>query len=59
MKIRNTPKQDSTDSNVICTIPCLTKVMIDENESTANFYKVYMVSGIEGYCMKKFITISE
>jgi hypothetical protein len=31
--------------------------MIDEKESTEEFYKVCTAAGIEGFCMKKFIAI--
>lgn len=30
-----------------------TMLVIYENESTEEFYKVYTASGIEGFCMKK------
>lgn len=33
------------------------KVEIDLDQSTEDFYKVTIESGIEGYCMKKFIEI--
>ena len=34
-------------------------VQIDEEKSTAEFYKVCTASGIEGFCMKKFITVDQ
>lgn len=40
---------------IVCDIPCDTEVEIDENDSTDEFYKVYLASGVEGYCMKKYI----
>lgn len=34
-----------------------TKLLIDESESTDEFYKICNEYGLEGFCMKKFITI--
>ena len=45
-------------ADVVCRIPCGTEVMVSEEESTDEFYKVYTATGIEGYCMKKYITIN-
>ena len=47
----------STDAEVICEIPVNTKVVIDEVVSTDDFCKICTESGIEGFCMRKFITI--
>jgi hypothetical protein len=33
------------------------EVAINKEESTAEFYKVCTASGVEGFCMKKFITV--
>jgi len=44
---------------VICTINCHAEVEIDELESTDDFYKICTASGVEGYCMKKFIRESD
>lgn len=53
----NVRKEPKSDGSIICTIECLTEVTIDEKESTNDFYKICTVSGIEGFCMKKFIAI--
>lgn len=34
-----------------------TKVQIDETNSTIDFYSVCTETGLEGFCMKKFISI--
>ena len=47
----------NTDAEVICELPEGTEVQINEAESTAEFYKVTTSAGVEGFCMKKFITI--
>ena len=47
----------SLEADVICTIPCLTEVLIDESKSTKMFYKIRTESGTNGYCMKKYIAV--
>ena len=47
----------NSKSDIVCEIDNNTEVMIDESESTDDFYKVYIASGIEGYCMKKYIDV--
>ncbi len=44
-------------SDVLCIIEKDSEVQINLNESTEEFYKVVTPSGIEGYCMKKFIEV--
>lgn len=56
LNVRKAPK---TNAMVICTINCHAEVEIDELESTDDFYKIFTASGIEGYCMKKFIRESD
>ena len=56
LNVRKAPK---TKAMVICTINCHAEVEIDELESTDDFYKICTASGIEGYCMKKFIRESD
>lgn len=53
----NVREEPESDANVVCTIDALTDVEIDEATSTDEFYKVYLSSGLEGFCMKKFIVI--
>ena len=51
----NVRKAPNTDAAVVTTLSLGTEVMIDEENSTEEFYKVYTGTGVEGYCMKKFI----
>lgn len=53
----NVRKLPSPYEEVLCVLNEKTKVEIDEVNSTEDFYKVTTVSGVEGYCMKKFITV--
>ncbi len=50
-------KESNVDSEELCVINKLSKVVIDLDNSTEYFYKVTTSDGVEGYCMKKFITI--
>lgn len=56
LKIRTNPDQSAAP---ICTIKESSKVLIDEKESTEEFYKVCSETGVEGYCMKKYITVKK
>lgn len=53
----NVREKPTTESDAISTIKCGTEVEVDEDGSTYDFYKVCLVSGVEGFCMKKFIAI--
>lgn len=44
-------------SKVLTQIPMLTEVMIDMNESTDKYYKIFTETSPEGYCFKKFIAL--
>ena len=54
LNVRTKPDKDS---DIVCEITASTNLVIDEEESTEEFYKICTYSGVEGYCMKKFITI--
>lgn len=53
----NVREKPTVEAPVVCEIVCRTELMIDEKESTEEFYKVRTAAGIEGFCMKKFIAI--
>ena len=54
LRVRNYPE---LEANVICEIEVGSKVVIDEVNSTEEFYKVCTETGIDGYCMKRFIKV--
>ena len=54
LRVRNAP---GLYSDVICEIEAGSIVEIDEVNSTEGFYKVCTETGIDGYCMKKFIKV--
>ena len=52
--VRSAP---SVDAEPLGTIKQGARVMIYELESTDEFYSVCTETGLEGFCMKKFITV--
>lgn len=53
----NVRKEPYFDADILCTIDVSTNLIIDEKESTDEFYKICTSAGIEGYCVKTYITI--
>lgn len=52
----NVRKEPSADAEVLATIDALSKVMVDVDASTNEFYKV-CAAGVEGFCMRKYIAL--
>lgn len=53
----NVRKDPDPNAEIICEVSASTDLMIDEEQSTDTFYKVFTAAGAEGYCMKRFVTI--
>lgn len=53
----NLRKESSKDSNILVVLNKGVELVVSPEESTEDFYKVVTEAGVEGYCMKKFITI--
>lgn len=53
----NVRKNPSTDAEVLTIVDALSNVMVDMDTSTDAFYKVCTETGVEGYCMKKYIVL--
>lgn len=53
----NVRKGPSTDAEILTTIKASSEVKIDTDTSTDEFYKIHTDAGIEGFCMKKYITL--
>ena len=54
LNVRNFP---AADAPIVCEIPCNAEVEVDLNDDDNGFVKVVTASGVEGYCMKKYIAI--
>lgn len=50
-------KKANKDSEPLCVINKGAEVVIDTTKTSKDFYKVCTSAGVEGYCMKKFISI--
>ena len=59
LNIRSTPVNDTTGENIIATIDACTEVVIDEDASTDEFYKICTAFGVEGFCMKGYIAVQQ
>lgn len=55
----NVRKEPKKDAEVVATIKRNSTVVIDQEASSNDFYKVCTASGIEGFCMKEFIFAQE
>lgn len=55
--VLNVREAPSTDAPVVCTINASTEIVIDEEETTDTFYKICTAAGVEGFCMKRYITL--
>lgn len=53
----NVRKSPTKHADAVCVIPAKTEVMIDTDKSTNDWYSVRTAAGVEGFCMKNFITI--
>lgn len=53
----NVRQEPNTDCSVVCIIDESSTVIIDDQDSITDWYKVCAENGAEGYCMKKFISV--
>lgn len=53
----NVRKEPKIDADVLTIIPALSNVQVDVEASTDEFYKVCTETGIEGFCMKKYVAL--
>lgn len=52
LNIREAP---SSDADVICVLDVMSEVEIDVAKSDDKWFKVFTSTGVEGYCMRKFV----
>ena len=58
-KLLNIRKEPDIKSEIIYRVENGSELMIEETASTKDWFKICTVSGIEGYCMKKFIDVNK
>lgn len=51
----NVRSDASLFADVVCTLDVMSEILIDVNKSTKDWLYVCTATGIEGYCMKKFV----
>lgn len=55
----NIRKAPSKDYYVVTEVSEDTQLMIDTEKSTNEWYSICTASGIEGFCMKDFVTVNQ
>lgn len=55
----NIREKSSKDSRVVTVVTCLDKLEIDIGDSNDDWYAVCTATGIEGFCMKKFVAVKQ
>lgn len=56
LNIRSKP---NIEASVVCEVPITSKLVIDTDKSTDNWFKVCTASGAEGFCMKRFVEVQK
>lgn len=51
----NVRSDASLFADVVCTLDVMSEIMIDVNKSTKDWLYICTATGVEGYCMKKFV----
>jgi uncharacterized protein YgiM (DUF1202 family) len=51
----NVREKPAATADVLCVLEAATKIEIDAARSTGDWYHVTTATGVEGYCMKKFV----
>lgn len=53
----NVRSDSDTTADILCILDANSEVMIDLGKSNREWFKVTTASGVDGYCMRKFIKI--
>jgi SH3-like domain-containing protein len=51
----NVREEPSADADVVCVLDVMSEIKIDAAKSDNEWFKICTASGIEGYCMRKFV----
>lgn len=54
----NIRKEPVITAEPVCVVPEKSVLLIDSDLSTDEWYKVYTEAGMEGFCMKKYVTVN-
>lgn len=63
-KIRDCDKlnvrvEPNVKSKVLCKLDSDSEVLVEKSKSTEEFYKITTSSGVDGYCMKKYLSVKK
>lgn len=53
----NVRKEPNKESEIVCKVDSGSELMIDTTKSTDDWYSVCTEAGIEGFCMKEYISV--
>lgn len=53
----NVREKPSSDAKILCELKKGSVVLIETENSTDTFYKIVTITGIEGYCVKEYISV--
>ena len=51
----NVRAQPSINAEIVCVLDAMSEIEIDVAKSTAEWFHVCTATGVEGYCMRKFV----
>lgn len=54
----NIRKEPSATAEILCEVANKSELVIDPNKSTDDWYSVCTPAGVEGFCMKQFVTLA-
>lgn len=55
----NIRKEPRLDADVLCYVPVNSELAINTAESTDEWLRVFTATGVEGYCMSKYVFIKQ
>ena len=53
----NIRKEPSANADVVCEVPESSELLIDISKSTAEWFNVCTTAGVDGFCMRKYVSI--
>lgn len=51
----NVREEPNTEAEVVCVLDVTSEIEIDINASTNSWFKICTATGVEGYCMRKYV----
>lgn len=51
----NVREEPNTEAEIVCVLDVTSEIEIDVEKSTTAWFKICTATGVEGYCMRKFV----